>query len=184
MKQRRVLELVVIVTIVACVGTLAQRFSNESAPELSSPPATTTRSGIYDSQPLEYQNRDLAVRISDPAGVLQGELPEITASRLKAGEILFEANCSACHGMSARGDGPAGQVLDPKPADLTRKENYQYGHDIRSIIATTAYGKEGTGMAPWEGILSQTDMENVAIYVHSLTKPGESASERDETATP
>src|SRR5512142_3529735 len=35
-----------------------------------------------------------------------------------AGKELFKSNCSPCHGESGKGDGPGGQVLPVKPANL------------------------------------------------------------------
>lgn len=35
------------------------------------------------------------------------------------GPDLFRAHCAACHGLSAKGDGPAGAALKTKPANLT-----------------------------------------------------------------
>ena len=35
------------------------------------------------------------------------------------GKTLFNQSCTACHGTKAKGDGPAGASLKPKPADLT-----------------------------------------------------------------
>ncbi len=42
----------------------------------------------------------------------------VSSENLAAGKALFEKNCSACHGVSGRGDGPAAKALDPAPADL------------------------------------------------------------------
>ena len=40
--------------------------------------------------------------------------------QLPDGKALFAENCEACHGPSGRGDGPAADGLNPRPADLTR----------------------------------------------------------------
>jgi mono/diheme cytochrome c family protein len=39
---------------------------------------------------------------------------------VEVGAVLFETHCSSCHGVDARGDGPAASALRPPPADLTR----------------------------------------------------------------
>jgi mono/diheme cytochrome c family protein len=36
-----------------------------------------------------------------------------------SGSDLFYNNCAACHGVGGKGDGPMGQVLKVRPADLT-----------------------------------------------------------------
>lgn len=53
------------------------------------------------------------------AGSLAAEEPEADPA-VREGARLFEYYCRACHGDSARGDGPTAEVLTIKPADLTR----------------------------------------------------------------
>ena len=36
-----------------------------------------------------------------------------------SGKDLFYNNCASCHGVGGKGDGPLGQVLTIRPADLT-----------------------------------------------------------------
>lgn len=36
-----------------------------------------------------------------------------------SGKDLFYSNCASCHGVGGKGDGPLGQVLTIRPADLT-----------------------------------------------------------------
>ena len=36
-----------------------------------------------------------------------------------SGKDLFYNNCASCHGVGGKGDGPLGQVLKVRPADLT-----------------------------------------------------------------
>ena len=36
-----------------------------------------------------------------------------------AGEVIFNANCASCHGVSGKGDGPVGLALTPRPRDFT-----------------------------------------------------------------
>ena len=47
-------------------------------------------------------------------------LPSTPESRAEQGGIWFQRYCSACHGASARGDGPVAAELSTPPADLTR----------------------------------------------------------------
>lgn len=44
---------------------------------------------------------------------------EFAATAITHGAKLFAANCIACHGVDARGDGPAAKSLPLPPADLT-----------------------------------------------------------------
>jgi mono/diheme cytochrome c family protein len=49
-------------------------------------------------------------------GVLAGPAAAQDAGE---GAVLFAANCAACHGPAAEGNGPMAEVLEVKPADLT-----------------------------------------------------------------
>ena len=76
-----------------------------------------------------------------------------------AGAILFNANCSSCHGVSGKGDGPVGAVLQPPPRDFTVGEfvfdpsgNGVNGEDedLRAVIENGAMKFGGSPlMAPW-----------------------------------
>lgn len=44
-------------------------------------------------------------------------LPD-TAANVSAGKKLYEASCASCHGPSGLGNGPAGQALNPPPANI------------------------------------------------------------------
>lgn len=47
------------------------------------------------------------------------------AAQIKLGEAEYVANCAACHGIDAKGDGPVADVLSQKPTDLTQiTQNY------------------------------------------------------------
>ena len=49
------------------------------------------------------------------AGVAEAQSPDIAL-----GETVFQSFCAACHGPSAKGDGPTAKVLTVAPPDLTR----------------------------------------------------------------
>ena len=57
------------------------------------------------------------------ACVTAREKPSIPAPDsvlVEAGAELFATYCASCHGVDARGDGPAASALSPPPTDLTR----------------------------------------------------------------
>jgi mono/diheme cytochrome c family protein len=82
------------------------------------------------------------------------------------GATVFAQHCASCHGATGRGDGPAGQALDPPAADLVgpRAEHLR-GIPRRSIIEE---GRPGTAMVGWKAILSAEDLEAVYGFVHDL----------------
>lgn len=88
------------------------------------------------------------------------------ASRTR-GKKLFAANCASCHGASARGDGPAGAVLDPRPADLTVMAGQHPDGDFAWKIA------HGRGPMPaWSGQLSEKNIWDLVNFIQGLAGPG------------
>ena len=85
---------------------------------------------------------------------------------ISEGQKIFAQNCAACHGNSGLGDGPAGQSLDPKPANFHESERklasspFQYFNTIR-------LGVPGTGMPPFTS-LSDKEIWSLAFFVKSL----------------
>ena len=44
------------------------------------------------------------------------------AEATQKGQGIYVQNCSECHGMTGKGDGPTADMLDTKPANLTSKK--------------------------------------------------------------
>ena len=87
------------------------------------------------------------------------------ASRVR-GKKLFAANCASCHGRAARGDGPAGAALNPKPADLTAMAGQHPDGDFAWKIAN------GRGpMPPWNGQLSEKNIWDLVNFIQGLAGP-------------
>jgi mono/diheme cytochrome c family protein len=61
----------------------------------------------------------LAIAAPGEASGPSNPLPNDAATIL-AGQKLYLANCTPCHGASGRGDGPAGASLNPRPGDFTQ----------------------------------------------------------------
>ncbi len=88
----------------------------------------------------------------------------------KAGATLFATNCASCHGAEGHGDGPAGMSLNPKPRNLTAFNEYKYGKGDLGIFRSIKYGVDGSGMAPWEGRMTDDECWKVANYVRAMQK--------------
>ncbi len=95
------------------------------------------------------------------------EVVASSADSIAKGKELFSANCASCHGDDGSGGGPAAAALDPPPRNLHKSGEYKYGFLDLSVYRTVAYGIEGTGMAPWDGILTPEQMWNLVHYVRS-----------------
>ena len=99
------------------------------------------------------------------------------AGDAEAGKTIFVANCSSCHGVTGKGDGPVGMALDPRPRDLSVGEfkfdtdnDGKAGSDtdIKNVIQKGAGAYGGSMlMAPWP-TLSDGDIENVIVYIRTL----------------
>ncbi|ASK34086.1 cytochrome C [Alcanivorax sp. N3-2A] len=82
------------------------------------------------------------------------------------GAALYQTHCAACHGAEGRGDGPAGQALEPAPTDFHEVERYD-GRSLLGLYTTITGGVDGTGMAAYGGTLSDADRWALAFYVGS-----------------
>jgi mono/diheme cytochrome c family protein len=62
----------------------------------------------------------------------------IPGASVHVGQQYFQQYCSACHGLSGRGNGPVAPALKIPPADLTRIAQHRGGQfpeaDIAAII--------------------------------------------------
>ncbi|HUN23936.1 MAG TPA: copper resistance protein CopC [Anaerolineales bacterium] len=60
-----------------------------------------------------------SVRLGRPINYLTlvNPLPP-TAEHIATGQALYQQHCLVCHGVQGGGDGPAGVILNPRPADL------------------------------------------------------------------
>ncbi len=100
------------------------------------------------------------------------------AGDAEKGKIAYTTNCLSCHGETGKGDGPVGAVLQPPPRDLSAGD-FAFDTDEDGTAGTDADLKavitKGAGafggnmmMAPWAGILSADDIDNVVAYIRTL----------------
>ncbi len=88
---------------------------------------------------------------------------------LAAGRQIFQERCSMCHGPDGRGDGPAGQTLNPKPRNF-HDAAYMNGLTDQYIHDTILNGKPGTAMPAHRGLLSESQVRSVMLVVRSFAK--------------
>jgi mono/diheme cytochrome c family protein len=106
------------------------------------------------SPPADYANQ------TNP---FQGDAAAVTA-----GGDLFKTNCVACHGTDAKGDGPAGASLDPKPANLqltVKETDAAYMHWV--ISEGGAAAGLSSAMASYKNILSSDDIWKIVTYLRT-----------------
>jgi mono/diheme cytochrome c family protein len=88
-----------------------------------------------------------------------------TAESIDRGQQIYMENCASCHGVSGRGDGPAGLSLVPRPADF--RIHLQAGHTDAQLFDWISNGFPGSAMPAWKGTLSDEDRWNVLNYIQS-----------------
>ena len=102
----------------------------------------------------------------DFAGLINPYLGDPAAA--SEGEILYQANCSSCHGVTGEGDGTASAGLDPKPQNLAE------GHSEVSDAYLYWRISEGGLMEPfnslmpaWRGLLAEEQIWQVITYIRT-----------------
>jgi mono/diheme cytochrome c family protein len=95
-------------------------------------------------------------------------LPD-TAANVSEGKKLYEANCASCHGPSGLGNGPAGQALNPPPANLAATSQMPMATD-GYLYWTIAEGGVplGTAMPPFKGALKPDQIWQIILYLRRL----------------
>jgi mono/diheme cytochrome c family protein len=81
-------------------------------------------------------------------------------------KALYITNCSPCHGDKGRGDGPAAQGLNPKPADHTSAA-------VQSESDGAIFWKLSEGRNPMPGykkIFSEEQRWELINYIRTLAK--------------
>ncbi len=94
------------------------------------------------------------------------ELPK-QAVDLAEGRRLFESSCASCHGLSGKGDGPAGRGMNPAPPAVGDAAA------MREVSPATMYrivsvGIGGTPMPAYGGLLTPDQRWNIVSYLMSL----------------
>ena len=90
---------------------------------------------------------------------LSGGTPQ-DASQVAAGAVVFEDNCSACHGEAGEGD-----IYQGAPS--LNDAIWLYGGDYDTLMETVQYSRYGV-MPPWIGRLTEAEVRAAALYVHQL----------------
>lgn len=102
---------------------------------------------------------------------------ELTGDKV-AGGVLFQANCSPCHGPRGNGQGPRAYFINPKPRNFLADSSRRWLNKPE-LFRIISRGSPGTDMPSWNKVLTDQQIANVAEYVfHQFIKP-----ETDELQT-
>ncbi len=91
---------------------------------------------------------------------ISGQTDQADPELAKAGAVVFEDNCSSCHGEGGKGDRDQGA---PNLTDAI----WLYGGDKDTIRESVNFARFGV-MPTWAARLSESDIRAVATYVHQL----------------
>jgi mono/diheme cytochrome c family protein len=87
----------------------------------------------------------------------------------QAGEQIFDANCTTCHGTDGKGDGPAAASLDPRPSNLAdTKSRFSDAYLFWRVSEGGAMPPFDSLMPSWKGILTEDQIWQVISYLRTL----------------
>lgn len=97
-----------------------------------------------------------------------------------SGAYLFKSYCAACHGASARGDGPLADAMRRRPANLTEIAKRNGGTFPADVVFRTIDGRQpvrghgGPEMPTWGDAFKRSaaggDDDAVKVRIESLVK--------------
>ncbi len=90
-------------------------------------------------------------------------LDTANVAMVERGEAIYVAQCLSCHGTDLRGDGPAGEGMDPPPADFSAPHTMV--HSVDDLIYWVRNGKQGTDMPGFGNVLSDQEIRDVLTYI-------------------
>ena len=118
---------------------------------------------------IDIRVRQLSATLSQKLSVSLDEIPAQVPT-LARGAELYQTNCASCHGVTGRGDGPAGTSLNPQPADLTDSHTLSDRSPL-DFYRRVTIGVAGTAMPAFETRLSADDRWAAAVYATLLRLP-------------
>jgi len=92
---------------------------------------------------------------------------DASPSQLERGAKLYSQLCASCHGQRGGGNGHAGEALVTPPADLTDAEEAHFFSE-QARLQIIRKGIAGSAMMGWQGVLPESDILAVYLYIRSL----------------
>jgi len=92
------------------------------------------------------------------------------AASISDGQELYQHYCIGCHGPNQDGAGPNAVNLNPAPRNL-RNAPFMQAMSLQRMETSIHKGVPGTAMPRWENTLTDTQINELIIYVLSLTAP-------------
>lgn len=101
---------------------------------------------------------------------------------IEAGKVLYDDLCVSCHGPEGQGDGPAGEALEPKPANLAdgmMMGELSDGYLFWRISKGGAMEPFNSAMPAWEASLTEEERWQLVRYIRSLSGSSDVQGEED-----
>ena len=100
---------------------------------------------------------------------------------------VYEQRCFFCHGEQADGNGPlSAQIQGPKPRDFRLR--YLSALHPDSLKHVIQQGGEAVGLSPmmpsWEGVLSPQEIDDVVVFIQTVSRHGRVLTEEELTDNP
>jgi DMSO reductase family type II enzyme heme b subunit len=111
------------------------------------------------------------------SGRLAGLGPREAAAQagdLTLGKRIYEVRCAGCHGATGKGDGPAAELLVPRPRDFTagkykiRTVNSPLASD-QDLFRIITDGMPGTSMPSWK-VLPEKERWALVAYIKTFAE--------------
>jgi mono/diheme cytochrome c family protein len=99
------------------------------------------------------------------------------------GQRVYTERCAPCHGDDGRGDGPAAAALEPRPRNL-REPAFWEGQSAARLRDVVQHGKPGTMMQPFQGVLSDGEIDAVVEYLRHFRPVASGGSGRRDGEIP
>ena len=84
------------------------------------------------------------------------------------GKAVYERHCQDCHGLTGRGDGPAGASLKVPPSDFQRFRSFLKSDE--ELLRTIEHGVVFSPMHSWRGQLTDGEMQDVVAHIRLLSQ--------------
>jgi mono/diheme cytochrome c family protein len=111
--------------------------------------------------------------------VVVGLAALLAAAPAAAGDVphgreIYDVRCAACHGDTGAGDGPAAAALVPRPRNF-RDPAFWKGRTAVQLRLVVKHGRPGTMMQPFDGVLSEDEIDDVIAYVQTFRPAADAA---------
>lgn len=85
------------------------------------------------------------------------------------GKKLFVSTCALCHGNEAKGDGPGGMGLNPRPRNIVEGK-WTQGGGLTDHFKVVSNGIPNSSMASFKGQLTQPERWAIVHFMESVTQ--------------